>query len=70
VKRRRRRIRIVRSKDEQRLRDAVHQLLANGYDIGQIARLVLDAEDVLDLIEGKEPRAKKAAQAKDTEGDK
>jgi hypothetical protein len=42
---------IVRTQHEQQLRDAVRQLLADGYDFGQISRISLDAMGVLDLID-------------------
>jgi hypothetical protein len=46
---------LVRPRDEQALRDAVHQLLANGYDVGRISKLALDAMGVWGLVKPGEP---------------
>jgi hypothetical protein len=53
----RRRLRIVRSRDEERLRAAVRRLLANGYDMGQISGIVLDVFNVRGIFEKKRPGA-------------
>jgi hypothetical protein len=51
LRRRRTGMRIVRSRDEERLRSAVRRLLANGYDMGQISRITLDTMGVLELVD-------------------
>jgi len=54
-------MRIVRTKHEQALRDAIHQLLADGYDWGLLCGLCLDAMGVLEVIdpERKMPRRRR-----------
>jgi hypothetical protein len=41
----------VRTKHEQALRDAIHQLLADGYDWGRLCGLCLEAMGVLEVID-------------------
>jgi len=59
------RFRIVRAKDEQQLRDAVQQLLANGYDMGSVSGIVLDAMGILQRVTADIRRAKEARDIED-----
>lgn len=61
------RLRVVRTKHEQALRDAIHQLLADGYDWGRLCKLCLDAMGVLQVIDPErklKPRLRRFLQAR------
>jgi hypothetical protein len=61
----RRALKVVRTADEAALRRAVRKLLSDGYDMGEISGLVLDAMGVGELLELPPPLARRSRKKKE-----